>query len=106
MLKKQKPIIIFITVYLLVTIAIGLILVLVKNRNDLFPITMIVSTVGFLLFLNIRASHYSKLKYMKKQAREEMDKEVVEKHNTATKILLIFFVIMCIISLVTAITIH
>jgi len=106
MLKNQKYTIIFITAYLLISVLIGLILVLTTNRNDLFPITMIIATVGLLLVFNIRASHFSRVKYTKESLKEKMDKEVIENHKNATKLLFIFFLIMCVISLVTALTIH
>ena len=106
MLKKQKFTFFFITAYLLVSVLTGLILVLTIGRNDLFPITMIVMTVGLLLYFNIRASYFSRLKYTMIKHKEKISEEMIENHKTATKILFVFFLIMCVISLVTALTIH
>ncbi len=103
MLNKQKKLIYFITGYTIIAAAVGLILVLAFDRNDLLPVTFIVATVLILLFINMRASHFSRIKYTKQLNKEKLDEEELKAHSLGTKILFGYFLIMTIISIVSAI---
>ena len=106
MLKNQKNLIIFLSAYIVLTVVVGLILTLVNNRNDLFVITFIVSTIGLLLYINVRSGHYQRIKYYKLRNKEKISDEDIINHRQGTIILLIFFIIMVIVCFITGFTVR
>ncbi len=105
MIERNKKLIIFSSIYVVLINVIALIFVLTFNNNDLIPVFNFVGTMLFLLYINIRSSYTIKLKFKDEHLDEtkikKKDEEFYIRRKETQKICWILFIIMAIITIVS-----
>lgn len=105
MISRHKKIIIGITIYIVASYLIALILVLALNREDIFGIAGLVSSLCFLLFINSRAAMNLKYRFKDEylNKRERVLKSQLFKESQ--KILWLSFLIMLLLAVIICLTV-
>ena len=99
MIERNKKLIIYTTIYVIVVNLIAVIVAVAKKNNDLIPTFNVASTLAYLLFINFKSMALDKLRF-KDKLDNRNDVELYKAKKEAQKvswILLLIQIIVCII---------